>query len=269
MPQNRTSRLSLRLLPVLFGIAGALLSSACMWGVVRDAQTAAPVVGAKVLFSDGKGNGGEAFTDAGGIYRFLPSSEPGPVAGVINFAVSAPGYETLGDTRTADFADAPACFIDLPASCEVQSFDLEANPGTYRNAARKFSIALPDAWGGWEIWPSDTRWDVWMNGNLSSDYSVSCGVASHALTAGEDAETWWNRMSDMTGGRRTRTHLDGLPATRITYSSPGPGAVQAQFVDLARHSGRAWALACFGDSMHLDEDRSAFEGLEQGFRFEP
>ncbi len=50
MLQNRAFWRCPRLLPALFGIAGALLSSSCMWGVVRDARTGAPIAGAEVHF---------------------------------------------------------------------------------------------------------------------------------------------------------------------------------------------------------------------------
>jgi hypothetical protein len=270
MLQNRTFWRCPRLLPALFGIAGALLSSSCMWGVVRDARTGAPIAGAEVHFIDSEFNSREAFTDANGVYRFLPASEPGPVAGIVNVVVSAPGYEALGDTRTVDFADGPsACLVDLPNSCEVQSFAIEPRPGTYRNVARGFLMDFPNEW---QIWPSEVvdadrgLWDVWMLGDLSEHSSVTCGAASHELPAGEDPMTWWSRKSDLTGGRTTATSLGGVPAIRITY--PGGRDSGTTFVDLAERSGRVWVLACFGDFAHARSDESVFEGLEHSFHFE-
>ena len=260
----------IRSLPVLLAMVVALFSSACMWGVVRDAQTGAPIAGAEVHFIDSQFNSREAFTDANGIYRFLPASEPGPVAGILNVVVSAPGYGALGDTRTVDFADSPGpCLTDLPNSCEVQSFAIEPRPGRYRNVVKGFSMDFPD---GWEIWPSEVvdadtgLWDVWILGDLSEHSSVTCGAASHDLPPGGDPVDWWSRERELTGGRTTATSLDGLPAIRITY--PGGRDVGTTFVDLAKRSGQVWVLACFGDFPHARSDESVFESLERSFHLD-
>jgi hypothetical protein len=242
-----------------------------MWGIVRDAQTGAPIAGAEVHFIDSQFNSREAITDATGVYRFLPSSELGPVAGIVNVVVTAPGYEALGDTVTADFADNPGlCLINQPNSCEMQNFAIERGAGRYRNDPKGFSMDFPD---GWQIWPSEVLdaqrglWDVWMEGDLTDDHAIFCGAASHEAPGAQTPMTWWRSRWEANPGRTTSTTLGGASAIRITYAGSSGGDVM--FVDLAKRSGRVWVLACNGDFAHARGDEAVFDRLEHSFRFEP
>jgi predicted DsbA family dithiol-disulfide isomerase len=102
-----------------------------MWGVVRDANTGAPIGGASVTYTDSKGQTGTATTDANGMYAFDQGQGQGqgqaPAAGPVNFAVDAPGYEPLTETRQVLYDDIPAGFR------EVQSFSLGRQDGQYPN----------------------------------------------------------------------------------------------------------------------------------------
>jgi len=110
---------------LLFSIAAAFLASGCLWGVVTDADTGAPVGGATVRYADSKGQTGTTTADANGVYAF--DQARAPAAGPVNFAVGAPGYEPLTETRQVLYNDSPSGFW------EIQSFSLAPQGGQYPN----------------------------------------------------------------------------------------------------------------------------------------
>jgi len=96
-----------------------LLVTGCAWGVVTDAQTGAPVEGARVVCVDSGGNVNAKMTGAAGLYRFdafQGDRIPGP--GRATFVVIAPGYQTLLTQRDVRYDD-----NDLH-TWEIQSFEL-------------------------------------------------------------------------------------------------------------------------------------------------
>ncbi len=112
-------------LAVLVSLALALLASGCMWGVVRDANTGAPLTGASVTYSDSQGRTGTTTTDANGVYTFDWASGPIPAIGSINATVSASGYQTLNESRQVGYNDNANASVSNPSSFwEVQNFTL-------------------------------------------------------------------------------------------------------------------------------------------------
>lgn len=111
-----TATKGLRLLPVL--IFAALLSSSCLWGVVRDARTGAPVANASVSFSDSRGFAGTAVTDSDGWFAFDASYSAVPAPGQVDFTVTATGYQTLDIQKEALYDD------NTEGTWEVQSFSV-------------------------------------------------------------------------------------------------------------------------------------------------
>ena len=108
---------------LLFSIAAALLASGCVWGVVRDASSSAPIGGATVTFTDSAGQTASTTTDASGVYSFAQAERP--AAGPVNFAVDAPGYEPTTETRLVEYNDSPSGFW------EIQNFSLAPQGGPY------------------------------------------------------------------------------------------------------------------------------------------
>ncbi len=127
-------------LALLFSIAIGLLASGCLWGVVQDASTGAPIGGASVTYTDSNGQTGTATTDANGIYYFDQTKGPLPAAGNVNFSVNAEGYGPLAETRLVQFNDSPS------AIWEIQNFGLTPEPGWYHNETWGFSIKFPEDW---------------------------------------------------------------------------------------------------------------------------
>jgi sugar lactone lactonase YvrE len=103
----------------------ALLASACMWGVVTNADTGTGIQGATVTYTDSHGNTGSTTSGAGGLYFFDSATGAIPGIGPVDMQVSAPGFATLDTTVIVQYGDNPnATLSHLSSFWEVQSFDL-------------------------------------------------------------------------------------------------------------------------------------------------
>ena len=78
-------------------VALGVVLSGCVWGVVRDIETGAPIEGALVTFQDEAGNSGSTYSGPGGLYAFDSArGQPIPaVTGKVVYQASAPGYDLL------------------------------------------------------------------------------------------------------------------------------------------------------------------------------
>ncbi len=103
----------------------AILTSGCLWGTVRDADTDVGIAGVTVKYTDANGHTGTAITDANGIYKFDQASVPIPAAGPVTFEISRPGYEPLTAARLVQYNDNPnATLSNLSTFWEAQGFSL-------------------------------------------------------------------------------------------------------------------------------------------------
>ena len=77
-----------------------MVGSACVGGVVRDADTGRSIQGAEVEFGDSLGRTGTTLTGENETYEFDAShGDSVPALGEVTFEVYAPGYETLVEQR--------------------------------------------------------------------------------------------------------------------------------------------------------------------------
>jgi hypothetical protein len=103
----------------------APLATGCMWGVVRDINTGAPISGAQVSYTDSQGRSATTTTDANGVYAFDWASGPIPAIGPISATINAPGYQTLMEPRQVAYDDNPnATLSNLSSYWEAQHFFL-------------------------------------------------------------------------------------------------------------------------------------------------
>jgi hypothetical protein len=107
---------ALRPVPLL--ILAALFSSSCLWGVVRDARTGAPVAGASVSFHDAAGSAATTVTNSDGLFAFDASQVPVAAPGAVGFTVTATGYQTLDIQRDVLYDD------NAEGTWDVQTFEL-------------------------------------------------------------------------------------------------------------------------------------------------
>jgi hypothetical protein len=200
------------LLVLLFSIATAFLASGCLWGMVTDAETGAPVGGATISYADSAGQTGTTTTDANGMYSFDGSDEPVPAAGPVNFVVDAPGYEPATETRQVGLGG-------------VQNFSIAPTPVLYHNEDGGYSIALPN---GWEIrdnfWGTGTVMAVPPTG--SPDYPGDISVGGGTLPSGTTLEDWredtignvCSMSADCEAVESGETTIDGLRALWVVVS---------------------------------------------------
>ena len=110
---------------VAVGLVLAVLMTGCMWGVVRDVNTGAPVSGATVSYIDSQGRSATAQTNANGFYAFDSASGPTPAVGPASFVVSARGHEAVVTTRQLAYDDnASGSLANASSLWEVQDFGL-------------------------------------------------------------------------------------------------------------------------------------------------
>lgn len=126
----------------VLSLTTALLTSGCMWGIVRD-ETGAGVSGANVTYTDANGRVASTTTDVHGFFFFdvesasLPQwyaewGPPPPLPGIASIQVSAPGHAPITETRSIQYDDNPNASLETPSTFwEIQNFDLtvsEDNP---------------------------------------------------------------------------------------------------------------------------------------------
>ena len=244
-----------------------VLSSSCMWGVVRDAETGVPIPGAGVHFIDSQFNTRITTTDANGVYIFPSDSrtdedaESGPVAGMIHFTVSAPGFESLGDILSADFLDGPTAFT------EVQDFELRPNPGTYRNVAVGFSMRLPS---GWKAFPGGGDQDAFV-ATEGKEFLTGCGVTSDPLPKAMTPREWFELLRYGSSVTDREIHLrditfGGRRGEEIMYVQDEEVPIDIAF--LTQRKGIAWALYCTVDPPDLREAMADILAIVRSFRFD-
>lgn len=114
------------LLVTILSVTIASLASGCLWGVVRDAETGAPVSGATVSYADSQGHTGWTLTDANGVYAFDPAKGPVPAIGPASFEVTKPEYEPLTAAGLLiEYNDNARAILSDPLSFwEIQNFEL-------------------------------------------------------------------------------------------------------------------------------------------------
>src|SRR4030042_7175450 len=104
----------------------AFLFSGCLWGLVTDADTNAPIAGATVSYTDSHGHTAPTTTDAHALYSFDQADGPYPATGPVAFEISAPGYDPKTNTRLVGYNDNPnASFANPSSFWEVQNFTLQ------------------------------------------------------------------------------------------------------------------------------------------------
>jgi len=188
-------------LTFLLVLPAALLATACMWGVVRNADTGLGVEGATVSYTDSFGHTGSTTTGAGGLYAFDSARGPIPAAGSVAIEVSAPGFASLATDVTVLYDDNPnATLANLSSFWEVRSFDLTplSTEGTIDTLASSLHF------------PVGAVYDE--NGDLFFSERDTCRVRKLDVSAGT--------ISNVAGNGTCGYSGDGGAATSAGLSAP-------------------------------------------------
>jgi Carboxypeptidase regulatory-like domain len=174
---NRLRRMSL--LSALLIASMALFTSGCLWGVVQDSQTGAPIAGANVSYVDSYGHMGTATTNSKGLYWFDSATGPIPALGPVSVNVSAPGYNPLSLPTLVQYNDNPnASVANFSSFWDVQSFVLSPFGTTATTADIAVTDLFPDNQPQGAMWARITN-----NGpDTLSGEQVSVIVVEHRFT---------------------------------------------------------------------------------------
>ena len=198
------------LLPVLLAvltITSALLTSGCLWGVVRDSRTGAGLSGATVTYTDANGNTGSTTSGPGGLYAFNVATGPVPAVGSATFEVTKPGYRPEITSRPILYNDNPGATLANPSSFwEVQSFSLFLAPGNITTAAGQLSF------------PTGAVYD--KDGNLYFSERGSCRVNKMTAGTGEISAVAGTGVCGFSG--------DSGPAASAQLNAPSGLALDPQ-----------------------------------------
>jgi hypothetical protein len=272
-------------LAALLGVVLALVASGCMWGVVRDADTGAPLSGARVTYKDSKGQTASTTTDANGFFGFgAPASVP-PAMGPVTFAIDAPGYQTFGEVRTVAYDDNPGATLADPNSfMDAQAFSVSRGAGAYHNAEVGFSIVFP---ADWDVQESSDKLGVMASAPASSkDAPAVCSVTSGPYPEGVDPMAFVDDLlasikkssyvSRFRIYKETAVKVNGVPAVRADYSytleiTGGDFSMElsAEYLTYFLAKGyTGYSIDCFTYIDKFAAMESTFDGVGQSFRLD-
>jgi len=264
-----------RRLPVAVLCVGiALLASGCMWGVVRDANTGAPIGGATVTYTDSTGATASATTDASGQYSFAEAYWPAP--GPVNLRVDASGYRPLTQQVQYDEGSPPLWGVQslIPDS------EPEPEPGRYHNAMWGFSIEFPEDWmvvEGEEQEEGTAVVGMAPPEDGNDEYPEFCLVMAVELP-GLTLDTFFQLMSagmeaDPSGVQQLETgdaNLNGQDAKwlLIGLTDPDFNTDVNELIYLLVADQRGYMIMCVSEAAQFASQRSELEGIAESFRLD-
>ena len=261
-----------RRLPVVALCVGlALLASGCMWGMVRDANTGAPISGATVTYTDSTGATASTTTDASGQYSFAEADWPAP--GPVNVRASAPGYEPV--TIQVEYDGNPSGFGEVHYLTPVGS----ATP-SYHNATWGFSIEFPEDWTvveGEEQAEGTAVMGMAPPEDANDEYPEFCLVMAVELP-GLTLDTFFQLMltsmeEDPSGVQQLETgdaNVNGSDAKWIVVSlyDPDFNTDIKSLIYVLVEEPRGYMILCMSDAAQFSNHRSEFEGIAESFRID-
>lgn len=262
---------------ILSSVVLAFLASGCMWGVVTDARTGAPVADALVSVQDSNGNARFTTTDANGIFYF-DQSAPSPARGDALLFVSSENGGAQIEKRTIDYMENPGATFENPMSFwEVQALQVPGQVGLDHDLMQRFTIVFPN---DWLIMPalepnkselSSAMMAIGMNKGLSMSI---CVVESDPLPPGGMPEHWWREVpDDVKITERVNDQIAGEPATRLvmTFKLQGNEYLDEVETDtwVFDRGQQVWFIQCMTDPNNFGGQALAYENIAKSFKFDP
>ena len=205
-PSIRSTKTRNAVLSGVLAVAVSLALSACVWGVVNDADTGAGIQGAVVTLKDVNGKTYTATTDEAGIYVISPQTSGGiPAIGTVTAKVEAEGYDTYSNFRGVNYQD--GLLGGWPS--DKQDFNLSRTwEHTKYNADLQVTAHEITANMGLPCFAADIK----NNGPDTIDYSIIDLDYSYSQTAVGDP----NQVG-FANGRQAVTLVDFTPGTSIHF----------------------------------------------------
>lgn len=252
-------------LPILL-IAIAVLSSACMWGVVTDATTGAPIVGAKVTVTDQSGQSVTTTTDEQGVFGFSPTDLASLPEGNTSLEAESAGYGTVSRTF----------YLHNPVATSWNPLAFELLRGSFvywHDKVTHLSLLFPT---GWTI----TSFNDVAGGGASApgpDEDTFCTMVPSPIT-GNGLDSTMESLLTLMGMSNTNmrnsglvnTAVKGMPAVKTTVSfgaSPDSGngakpATAERLIYLIGLSDKsAYSISCDTSSTKYGQWEPKFEAI--------
>jgi len=260
-----------RPLVIILCVGLALLASGCMWGMVRDATTGAPISGATVTYTDSTGTTASTTTDASGQYSFAEAYWPAP--GPVNVRAEASGYKPL--TIQVQYDGNPSGFG------AVHNLAPTTETPLYHNATWGFSMEFPEDWMVVEGEEQEEGTAVMAmappeDGN--DEYPDLCLVTAGELDPGMTLETFFQLMltsmeEDPSGVQQLETgeaNVNGRDAKWIVISlyDPDFNTDIKSLIYVMVKEPRGYMILCMSEAAQFSDDRSELEGIAESFRID-
>jgi hypothetical protein len=263
-----------RRLPVAVLCVGiALLASGCMWGMVRDANTGAPIGGATVTYTDSTGATASTTTDASGQYSFAEAYWPAP--GPVNLRVDASGYKPLTQQVQYDEGSPPLWGVQslIPVS------EPEPEPGRYHNARWGFSIEFPEDWmvaEGEEQEEGTAVMGMAPPEDGNDEYPEFCLVMAVELDPGMTLDTFFQLMladmeEDPSGVQQLETgdaNVNGQDAKWVLIALTESGTNVKSLIYMLAADQLGYMIMCVSEAAQFPSHRSELEGIAESFRLD-
>lgn len=216
--------LSLRWPLAVVAVAGMLLASGCMWGVVRDQNTGLPIHGAQVQVTDSNGVTHATTSDSNGLYSFDIANGSIPAAGPGTARVDAGGYTQFVGTMPIDYNDNPnASGANFSSFWEVANFSM--------------SPTLPPQLPTADLAVIDLYADALPVGNV---WAVVQNNGPDAL----DGVTVTLNCTDESTDRAAGTKASSTKSISVTASA-GPGGTMPIDTGIGINTGPSWySISC-------------------------
>jgi hypothetical protein len=265
-------------MPCLFLLSAVLtfLTSACMWGVVRDATTGAPIANSVVAVQDSQGNTRVTTTNEFGVYYF-DQSGPSLALGDATFFASSPTEGSQSERHKIDYGENPnATFADPMSFWDVQVIHVPGQAGLYHDQDQRFSITFPNTWIVMPAGPPNMSalYSNVMAMGMDNATINECQVESDQMPPGglPSPHDWRNAPSDITVKHVSSDQIAGTTATVIVASFKSqdrsmPGDVDADMWVFG-HDQQYWLIICATTPANFTNEGFAYSTIAKSFKFD-
>jgi hypothetical protein len=256
---------------LMISVVLAFAASGCMWGVVTNARTGAPVANAHVDIVDSNGNVSYAFTDENGIYYI--DAAKAPALGEATITVDSFDQGSQTENRVIDYAENPNATLANPVSFwEVQTFQLSGEEGAYHNMAHGYSLQFPQGWIKTNLVydpESGVAPGIMAMGFDASHNMDICEIEWVLLPPGGFPEDWWrDAPPDMKVTQRGTAQIAGMTAARLAITLKMEGEDAKGLLYAVEHGQEGILLVCFTQSSGFSTAASTFESIAKSLKFD-
>ncbi len=265
-------------MPCLFLLSAVLtfLTSACMWGVVRDTTTGAPIANAVVAVQDSQGNTRATTTNEFGVYYF-DQSDPSLALGDATFFASSPTEGSQSEKHTIDYAENPnATFADPMSFWDVQVIHVPGQAGLYHDLDQRYTITFPKSWAVVPVGQPNMSTLYSAVGAMGMDNMTMsiCEVQSDVMPPGglPSPHQWRNVPSDMTLKHQSTDQIAGTTATVLVVAFKSqdrslPGDVEATMWVFG-HDQQVWLIMCETTPDNYTNEGFTYSTIAKSFKFD-